>query len=130
MQAINITFKGKTYTIPAYKAFEVGEAVEDIATLIDMVRWRSNPNFHKISRCYGVMLRFAGAKASDSDVHSEMMAQIKAVQVNSTVPRAENLFHLQAIQSLMEVLMDGMPEEMRGDTDAESDTDGKKTPAS
>ncbi len=130
-RAINITFKGKTFSIPAYKAFEVGEAVENIATLADMARWQSNPRFHAIARCYGIMLRFAGAKVSDSDVHSEMMDQIKAMRADGAAPNVANLFHLQAIQSLMEVLMDGMPDEMRGDADGQDcDADGKKTPAS
>lgn len=134
MRAINLTYKGKTYSIPAYKAFEVGEAVEDIATLADMARWQGNPNFHKIARCYGLMLRFAGAKVSDSDVKTEIMDQIKAMNILAKAgvsPDMADLFHLQAIESLMAVIMDGMPENMQGDADAaEQDPAGKKTTAS
>lgn len=134
MRAINITFKGKTYTIPAYKAFEVGEAVEDIATLAVIGGWQTNPHFSKMARCYGVMLRFAGAKISDDDVKSEIMDQIKAMNAKDkagvAVDRA-NLFHLQAIEQLIAVIMDGMPESMQGDADAaEQDPAGKKTTAS
>ena len=133
MRTINITFKDQAYSIPAYKAFEMGEAVENIATLADMARWQSNPRFHVMARCYGMMLRFAGAKVSDAEVHTEMMAQIKALQADGkdgAAPDPANLFHLQAIQSLMEVLMDGMPDALRGAVDGDEDGDGKKTPAS
>lgn len=134
MRAINITFKGKTYTIPAHKAFAAADAVEDIATLAVIGGWQTNPHFSKMARCYGVLLRFAGANVSDEEVKSEIMDQIKAMNVEAKsgvdVDRGK-LFHLQAIEQLIAVIMDGMPESMQGDADAdEDDPDGKKIAAS
>ena len=115
MQAINITFKDKTYSIPAYKTFQVADEVESIATLVEMSSWQANPRFVKIAQCYGAMLRFAGAKVTDPEVHTEMMAQIKAAKTASL--NAADLFHAQAVGALMALLMDGMPEDMKGDAD-------------
>ncbi len=70
MQAISMTWRGEAFTIPAHKAFQIGEQVEEIATLAQMATWQSNPQFYKIARCYGAMLRFAGATASDEDIHA------------------------------------------------------------
>lgn len=128
MREITISFKDKVYTIPAYKAFQIGEEIETIASLAEMAQWQRNPRFHKIARCYGTMLRFAGAKVRDDEVFTEMLEQVKALQ-EGDAEAASQLYHLQAIQSLMAVLMDGMPEMPAAPEDG-SDDAGKKTLAS
>jgi hypothetical protein len=126
MQAISITWRGQAFTIPAHKAFQIGEQVEDIATLAQMAAWQHNPQFYKIARCYGAMLRFAGGKATDEEIHSEMMRDIKAAQAAGT---KGDLFYHGAILQLMAVLMDGMPE-MPAEPDGGSGKPGKKKTAS
>jgi len=43
MRAVNMRWRGKDYTIPANRAFEIGEQVEDIVTLAEVAtvlkRW-------------------------------------------------------------------------------------------
>lgn len=118
MREVVLQFRGATYTIPASRAFEVGERVEDIATLSEINEWSRAPKFHKIARCYGEMLRAAGCKVSDADVHSDMMAQIK-----SGATEADGLIAANAVFALLAMLMDGAPE---GDGDGDG---GKKTTA-
>jgi len=61
------------FVIPAHKAFQIGEEVEDIATLADIGSWATRPKFFKMARCYGAMLRFAGCKVRDQEVHEAML---------------------------------------------------------
>lgn len=103
---IAVEFKGVVYEIPDSRAFEAGEAVEDIVTLPEIAAWGENPKFFKLSRCFGALLRFAGCKVSDKEVHSEMMAQVKRAGDGG-----EELLAAQAVSALVAVLMDGAPED-------------------
>ena len=107
MASITLTWKGKTYTIPEKKAFEVGDQIEDILTLSELAAMAERPKFHKLARCFAVMLRFAGCRVSDMEVHSQMMTQIK----NGA---QEDLVAANAVAALMAVLMDGAPEDGGG----------------
>lgn len=114
---ITLQFRGTEYRIPAEKAFEIGERIEDIVTLSELASWGTNPRFHKIARVYGEMLRFAGCKITNAEVHTDMMAQIKEAGANGG-----ELLVAQAIAGFIAVLMDGAPEG--------GDDDGKKANAS
>jgi len=103
MANITLTWKGKAYTIPEKKAFEVGDEIEDVLTLYELAAMGERPKFHKLAKCFGIMLRFAGCKVSDRDVHSEMMRQIKD-------GAGEDMVAANAINALMAVLLDGAPE--------------------
>ena len=109
MANITMTWRGKEYTIPEKKVFEVGDQVEDVLTLGDLAAMGLKPKFHKLAKCFGVMLRFAGCKVSDREVHSEMMRQIRESGDEQSV--ASN-----AVDALWTVLLDGAPE---GDGDGE-----------
>ena len=118
MKKITIDWKGKSYIITESEAFAVGEQVEEIVTLSELPALAANPRFRKIARVYGVMLRHAGAKATDEEVFAEMMGQIKAGGDSGG-----HLVVASALSALVEILMDGAP--MDEDADPE-----KKAPAS
>lgn len=104
-----MTFRGKEYRIPDEKAFAVGEQVEDIVTLPELMSFGTAPKFHKVARCYGAMLRHAGAQVSDREVYAEMMAQIAAVGTEGDAEAAKAVLATQAVGALIAVLMDGVP---------------------
>jgi len=109
MPAIHLKWAGKEYTIPEKKAFEVGDQIEDILMLSELAAMAERPKFHRLAKCFGVMLRFAGCRVSDRDVHSQMMQQIKNGQ-------EEDLVAANAVAALMAVLMDGAPDDDGGDS--------------
>lgn len=106
MADIVIAFQGEEYVIPEARAFEIGERVEDVASLPEVLGWAKTPRFHKMARCIGVMLRAAGGRMTDKDVHKQMMADF-----TSGNPAA----YFAALSSLVAVLMDGAPEGKGGD---------------
>ena len=113
MRAVLIEFRGQTYTVPAHRAFALGDAVETIAPLLDIVRWRANPPFRKLSQCYGVVLRFAGVQIegraiSDEEVFAEIIGEVKALMMTNEAPAG--LFHQHIVDDLIAILLDGMPE--------------------
>ena len=120
---IKLEFKGEVFSIPAHRVFDVGEEVEQIATLTEMSGWAQNPNFHKIARCYCTMLRYAGSTATKEDVFSDMMAEIK--RVGGKGADGGRVFFYTAIEALMGLLADGMPQDL-----VEGDAPVKKTTAS
>lgn len=103
MREITLGWKGEAFVIPATKAFEIGERVEDIATLAEIASWERAPKFFKIARCYGEMLRFAGARVTNEEIHAEIAAQLKS-------GARKDLVAANAVASLLAVLMDGAPE--------------------
>lgn len=76
MAEIKITWQGAEYGIPANKAFQIGERIEDIATLGEILGWLQQPRFFRMARCLGEMLRFAGCKVSDQDVHTKLVGSM------------------------------------------------------
>lgn len=113
---IEMTWKGRDYVVPEDRAFELGEQVEDIVTLVDLADLAARPKFRKIARVYGTMLRFAGAKCTDAEVHSAIMAEIKSGSDKQELAT-------KAIAMMVAILMDGAP---AGDGSG----DGKKGSAS
>lgn len=100
MADIIIAFKGEEFVIPESRAFEIGERVEDIATLPEILSWAKSPKFFKMARCIGVMLRSAGGRMTDRDVHKQMMADFSS---------GNPATYFAALSSLVAVLMDGAP---------------------
>lgn len=113
MANIVLTWEGEEYTIPEKQAFQVGEDVEDILTVYDLISMGSSVKFRKLAKCFGIMLRHAGCKVSDSQVHSKMMEQVKS--------GGEDVVAQNALFALMAVLMDGAPEDEGGDTPEKQD---------
>lgn len=112
MAEIKLIFRGDEFVIPESKAFAVGELVEDIATLPEVFSWMRTPRYFKMARCLGAMLRFAGSRATDEEIHAELMAQIAE-------RRGEDL--IGAIYTLTSVLMHGAPAAKSGDKTEKQD---------
>lgn len=110
MASIKLSFKGETYTIPEDQAFEAAEVVEEVMTIPQIVAMQENPRFTKIARCFGAMLRFAGVKVSDREVHQEMMREIASLDSDADQEQGKEMLAAQAVASLLAVLMDGAPE--------------------
>jgi len=117
MPDIVLEWAGRDYRIPDSRAFDLGERVEDIVTLSELGEMTARPKFHKIARVYGEMLRYAGAKVTDREVHSEMMAQVKQAMTmvatgadkSDIETKAKHQIAASAIATLVAILMDGAP---------------------
>lgn len=114
-RAIELGWRGETYVIPESETFEVAEQVEEIIDLADLERFRRNPKFTKIAKCYGAMLRHAGARVTDSEVHQEIVH-------GAMGEGQEALMALQAVSVMTYLLTAGMPV----DEDIEDAPDVKK----
>lgn len=115
---IELEWGGDVYVIPANEVFEVGAEVEEVVTLPDIANVGKKLQFRKIAKCYGILLRHAGASVTDQQVFSHMMDQFKS-------GAEKKLAAMKAIEVLTEILMDGAPDV---DTD-DADDDGKKKTA-
>lgn len=116
MPNITLSFKGETYVIPETRAFEAGAAVEDVVTLAEMSQWGAAPKFFKLARAFGALLRFAGARVSDTEVKAEIDASImRAVDAGADATTANEMFAVQAMAQLQAVLFTDAPVE-GGDT--------------
>lgn len=111
MADIKIIFGGEEYVIPESRAFEIGERVEEIATLPEILGWAKKPKFFKMARCVGEMLRAAGGRMTDKQVHAEMMKDFSAGNPGA---------YFAALSSLIAVLMDGAPQG-KGDDEGKPD---------
>lgn len=119
MRELTLTFRGAEYRVPASKAFALADAIEDVATLQDIVAMLSNPKFAKFARVLGVALRFAGARATDQEVYGEIMAQVRSAKDTGAAP----VFPAE-VASIMAMLMDEAPDSLKGAGD-----DGPKAAA-
>lgn len=106
MAEIKINWQGKDYVIPASKAFQIGERIEEIATMGEILGWLKEPRFFRMARCLGEMLRFAGAHVSDQEIHSKL--------VGSMGKDAEGENFATAVFALVDVLMGDAPREGGG----------------
>ena len=112
MTSITLSFKGQTFTIPENRAFEAGAAVEEVVTLAEMAQWGNAPKFFKLARAFGALLRFAGARVSDTEVKAEIDASIlRAVEAGLEADAAGELFAVQAMAQLQAVLFTDAPTE-------------------
>jgi hypothetical protein len=126
MAAIRMKWRGEDYVIPAHRAFEIGAEVEGIVTLGEIGTWGNRVPFFKVAKCYGAMLRFAGAKVTDPEVHTEIMANLETAgraRVAGDADPAE-LAGMAAMNALVACLMGGAPPQSE---DAASDAPGKIT---
>jgi hypothetical protein len=96
MRAVEMKWRGKAYTIPANKAFDAGEQVEDVVTLGEISSWGANIKTRKLSKAYGVLLRYAGAKVADVTVLEEITS------TGSGLADAG-----QAVKALVDVILSG-----------------------
>ena len=94
MRDLVLTWAGVEYSIPERRIFALGEAVEDVVTLTDIQGWHTRPQFRRMSRAYGTMLRFAGARVSDEEVFDAVVG-----------PKAQADVASQAIVALLVALM-------------------------
>jgi hypothetical protein len=123
MPAIRMNWRGETYVIPAHRSFEIGAEVEGIVTLGEIGTWGNRVPFFKVAKCFGAMLRFAGAKVSDAEVHAEIMSNLEAAgkaRVAGDADPAE-LAGMAAMNALVACLMGGAPKS----DDPEGDAPGK-----
>ncbi len=124
MTAIRMNWRGEAFVIPAHKAFEVGAAVEEIVTLGEIGTWGTRVPFFKVAKCYGTMLRFAGAKVTDAEIHAEIMANLQAAGKARVAGGADpaELAGMVAMNALVACLMGGAPP-----SDDEAEPAGKPT---
>ena len=76
MADIVLKWRGHEFRIPEDRAFEAGAALEEIVTLTELQGFAVKPRFFTIAKAMGCLLRFAGAKVSDSEVKREIDASI------------------------------------------------------
>lgn len=99
---MQIEWKGQTATIRPEDGFKLAERLEDIATLGEVAGWAATPKFAKLARCYVAILGHYGIRAKPEEVHSQMLADVKAGKGESMV--------IMAITAVIHILMDGAPE--------------------
>jgi len=104
MADIRFEFRGTQYVLPATMAFRACEAIEDVASLGEMLGWLQEPRFAKLARCTAILLRMAGAHVTDEDVKAELLAAYRDM-------RHPAVFG--AVMALHAVLFDGVPEAMK-----------------
>ena len=124
MAAIRMKWRGVDHVIPAHRAFEIGAEVEGIVTLGEIGSWGNRVPFYKVARCYGAMLRFAGAKVTDAEVHAEIMGNLEAAgraKVDGD-PEPAEIAGMIAMNALVACLMGGAP---RNDDDADAEAPEK-----
>lgn len=119
MQPIRLTFRGQEFLIPADRAFQAGAAVEDVVTLSEIAKWGDNPKFYKIAMAFGALLRFAGCRVSDEEVHADMMSGLRRAAEAGV---AEEIPAAMAIRALMDCLMGGAPPAEPGEDAPEKPT--------
>jgi len=114
-------WRGETLTIPATKAFALGEEIEDIAPLSEVTGYLQKQQFRKLSRVLSIMLRYAGRPVDPAEAFSELMTQIKR--------GTDGMETVQSwIMSLMDVMMDGIPQDDDAGKDQPAPVAAKRTP--
>ncbi len=102
MSEIRLVWKGEEIVIPEDRAFAIGEQVEEIVTLAEIATWTTNPRMFKLARAFATMLRFAGKRVSDRQVHDAIMGRDSDKEDAASQAAA-------AMTGLVEVLMGGAP---------------------
>jgi len=118
MKKIAIDWAGESYAIPEKDVFELGEQIEDIVSLSDLSKLAESPNFRRIARCYSVMINFAGGNVTPAEIHTAMMDQLKGASDDDRLQVVTA-----AISTLLELLMDGAPNDL---LEGGSEGSGKK----
>jgi hypothetical protein len=69
-QPIELRWGGHDYTIPADRILGAICVIEDVVTMPELITMlRGKPNFSRLARAYGDLLRYAGAFVSDEEVY-------------------------------------------------------------
>jgi len=124
MPDIVLNWRGQEYRIPESRAFAAGAALEDVVTLAELQAFGTKMKFFTIAKAMGCLLRFAGAKVSDEEVKREIDQSImRAASEGVDADDAKQVFAIQAVQQLVQVLFSGAP-------DSEGDEAPEKTFAS
>lgn len=130
MREIRMSWAGTDYVIPETKAFQIGERIEEIATLGEILGWMQAPRFFKMARCLGEMLRFAGCKVNDTEVHSALVGSLGKVadadaeagagtdagSTSAPAPGPEDGYAA-AVFALVALLMGDAPQDTSGQAD-------------
>ncbi|MFA9232074.1 MAG: hypothetical protein ACEQSU_15220 [Microgenomates group bacterium] len=113
MQPITMKWRGAEYTIPASRAFEIGERLERIVTIGEIGSWGEKVPFYTVARCYAEMLSYAGAKVTKEDVFTDIMSGLKGA-ASEGIPAVEAVF------ALVGCLMGGAPATDETETDTKT----------
>jgi hypothetical protein len=69
--------------------------------------------FFKVARCYGTLLRFAGASVRDDEVFADIMAGLETAgraKAKGKAVDGSQIAAMAAVQALVACLMNGAPE--------------------
>ena len=105
MQPITMKWRGAEYTIPANRAFEIGEKVERIVTIGEIGSWGQRVPFYTVARCFTEMLKSAGVAVTKEEVFSDIMAGLSHASEADTLA----IDAVGAVHALVACLMGGAP---------------------
>lgn len=71
---VTLGFAGKNYTIPANEIMECLALMEEVITLADLSNQKS-VRVVRLSRAYGIALRYAGADVTDEEVYESVFTK-------------------------------------------------------
>jgi hypothetical protein len=108
MRDLELEWKGRTYAIPADRAFALAKRIEPIVSIAEIDALAKRPQFTTFAEAYAEMLAFAGVKVSADEVWRDSMAQMKAGT------QAAQLVTVRALSALVEILFDGAPAPAKG----------------
>lgn len=110
-KGIEIEWQGETFVIAEDEVFELAEKIEEIIPITDLAAMSTAPKFTKLARCFSEMINFAGGKTTPREVHHMMMSEIKDGD------NAEAALATSAVSTLIEILMDGAPQDDGGESE-------------
>lgn len=120
---LQLEWEGKSYLLRADEFFTVACDVEEIVDFKKLSEMQECPQFGKIAKCYGIMLRHAGADVSDRDIYRGIMSQIARSEEEGS---GKQLAALAAVSALMSVLLDGAEIEEQGGVGDDKPVSGEK----
>jgi hypothetical protein len=115
MQKVEFNWEGRRHTIPAARAFEVGAAVEDVVSLVELTKLQEKLPLFKLSSALAVMINMSGGNVTRESVFAILKRDILEASKGKTegdevTPQAAQ----NAVMGLMSVLMNGAPEDVMG----------------
>ena len=105
MKQITLKWDGQVYEIKENEAFEIASELEEFVSLNDLQKMSESPRFTLLARCLATMLNFGGASVTPSEVHKAMLAELKGGE------NAAAELSVVVLSALIEILMDGAPDE-------------------
>src|SRR5262245_53091087 len=76
-EAIELEWKGKTYTIPPKRVLEAIAAMEDHITLAQLSSFGEQPQLAKLSRAFAAALRVARANVDPDEVYEALFSDAR-----------------------------------------------------